>query len=179
MKIRFTDKGDMEVLLENDLERDIFPCIERDARALGEEWLSDSLSPDFDDPWFTNWQEWVQPEVQERFDEQLSSLNKFSKPVGEMLFIPQAHVEAWYGAVNQARIALETIFHFSEEEIPDNREELMSKVEQWAEDKQGGYQRFHFYGWFQEILLEGLVHFVRGGGQSRNGREQNDEPGND
>lgn len=162
MKIRFAEKGDMEVLLENDLEKEIFPCIERDARALGKEWLSDSLSPDFDDPWFSSWQEWIQPDVQEQFEGQLLSIKQFSQLKGDVLFVPHAHLEAWYGAVNQARFALETIFHFSEEELPEERDEIFSQIEQWPDDKQGGYQRYHFYTWFQEILLEGLSRFSSG-----------------
>ena len=162
MKVRFNETGDMEVLLENDLEREIFPCIERDARALGEEWLSDSMGPDFDEDWFTNWNEWIQPEVQSAYNAQLMSVRQFGTAKDNIVFVPSSHVEFWFGAVNQARMALEAIYHFSEENIPEEREDAMAYVEQWAEDKQGGYQRSHFYAWFQEILLEGMKHFSFG-----------------
>lgn len=158
MKIRFTTTGDFEILLENDLEREIFPCIIRDARALGEEWASDSLGPDFDDEWFPGWQEWVQPEVQETFSAQLDSIKRYNKISENVMNIPAQYLESWYGAVNQARMVLESIFRFSEEELPDSYEEVMSvNAGQWPEDKLSAYQRMHFYTWFQEILLDGLI----------------------
>lgn len=163
MKIRFNDEGDMEVLIETDLEKEIFPCIERDARVLGEEWLSDSMGPDFDEEWFANWQEWIQPEIQDAYNMQLSAIRKFGKIKDNVAFVPRMFVELWYGAVNQARMALEEIYGFTEENIPEDREEAMSYVVQWSEDKQGAYQRSHFYTWLQEILLEGMIHFPQGG----------------
>ena len=157
MKIRFTDKGDFEILLENALEKDIFPCIIRDARALGEEWVSDSLGPDFDDEWFPGWQEWVQPELQDAFSGQLDAIRQYCKPRDNELHIPARHLEDWYGAVNQARLVLENIFHFADEDLPDSFEEVIANnAEQWPEEKQSAYQRIHFYAWFQEILLDGL-----------------------
>ncbi len=162
MKIRFTEKGDMEIRLEGELEREVFPCIVRDARSLGEEWLSDSLGPDFDDAWFGEWQEWVQPEVQEAFNAELDSLKRFGQPKNDLIFVPANQVEKWYGAVNQARMALEAIFHFSEEELEGDDEELAVRMEQWPLEKQGSFQRAHFYAWFQQILLEGLSHFAPG-----------------
>lgn len=161
MKIRFSVEGDCEILIENDLEKEIFPCIVRDARSLGREWMSDSLGPDFEDEWFPCWQEWVQPELQEAFSSQLNSVTNHRKGAENVITIPANELELWYGAVNQARIVLDDIFHFFDEDLSDNFDEVMSDYAgQWEEEKQAAYQRMHFYAWFQEIMLEGMMQFA-------------------
>lgn len=161
MKIRFTTEGDCEILIENDMEKEIFPCIIRDARSQGREWMSDSLGPDFEDEWFPCWQEWVQPEVQQAFSAQLESVNKRRKDVNNVIRIPAKELELWYGAVNQARMVLDDIFHFLDDDLSDDFDEVMSDYAgQWEAEKQGAYHRMHFYAWFQEIMLEGMMQFA-------------------
>ena len=158
MKIRFTPEWHLEVLLENPLEHEIWPCLVNDARCLGEDSLSDSLGPDFEDESFENWQEWIQPEVEACFQEQLRSIQKFTKKIEDnVFFVPNKQVFSWYGAINQARFALESIFQFSRDEIPSDPEERDLFIENWPLEKQASYQRYSFYSWFQEVILENMM----------------------
>lgn len=178
MKMRFTDSGDLEILLEHKLERDIWSCIIADAEFLGNEWLSDSLSPTFDDPWFEEWQEWVQPEIQTTYTAQLNALKTQAHPKDKIIFVLNKNIPLWFGAVNQARHALEMVFLFSEEEIPEEEEKRAEYMQHWGQEKQAAFQRSHFYIWFQEILLEGMSSFAPWNRKKDNNISLSDPPDN-
>lgn len=66
------------------------------------------------------------------------------------LLIPAAHVEPWYGALNQARLAIESVHGFAGQD-PEDRE-----FDQWPPEKQFIFWQFRVYGALQEGLLASM-----------------------
>lgn len=62
--------------------------------------------------------------------------------------IPAAHVEPWYGALNQARLAIESVHSF-EGKLPG-----LAELQQWEPARQAAYWHSKFYGSIQQVLLD-------------------------
>lgn len=92
-----------------------------------------------------DWREFVQPDLADQFNRQLVDVAEDlanARP-GEALFIGPDRVDAWYGSLNQARLALEEEHEFSDEDLDSmDPERASARI------------RFHFYGMLQELMLE-------------------------
>ena len=66
---------------------------------------------------------------------------------GFMIEIPAGHVDAWYGALNQARLAIESRHRFS------SRRVAPSEVEEMPPDKQLAFWQWITFAATQEALL--------------------------
>lgn len=64
------------------------------------------------------------------------------------IFIPRAHVEPWYGALNQARLALESIHGFSAR--------LLDEADDWPVEMKFAFWQYRIYSAFQEGLLTSM-----------------------
>ena len=99
----------------------------------------------------SEWDEYVVPDLTVSFDQQSSyvaAVVKDARKKGQSaIFIKPIQAEKWYGAVNQARLALEARYKLSElEDFEDGAEELRS-----------AYYRDRFYLILQSMLLEYVI----------------------
>ena len=68
---------------------------------------------------------------------------------GGTLFIKREDAEAWYGALNQARLGLEARFQFGPSEVV-----VVEDLAGFSEEKVGGFFRMRFYTRLQGLLLD-------------------------
>ena len=101
-----------------------------------------------------DWQEFVVPDLRESFNDELNqvaaaieSAAYHAKDEAGALWITPADAFAWYSALNQARLALEEIFHFGPSETL-NPKSLPTPSARSA------YLRCKFYSAIQGLLLE-------------------------
>ena|SRR5205814_172477 len=101
------------------------------------------------------WKLYVVPELRRLFQsanetvrQDLRQLHTAKKPFANCtLRIPLAHADAWLSALNQARLAIATTYHFSERELCDHyRSPLGSR-------RDLGLFQVNFYGFLQEFIL--------------------------
>lgn len=97
------------------------------------------------------WEDIVVPELDETFSGQLKlvaqAIQKAKKEDAEEVVISKEESESWYGALNQARLGIESKYHFGQN---DELEE--SEIED--PETAGAYLRGGFYGAMQQLLLE-------------------------
>ena len=106
----------------------------------------------------SEWNELVVPELEELFNDQLHKVRtrieaaqqEASSPSGGTLFILREEGGDWYGALNQARMALESRYQFGESED-------LGAVEEFPPPKRSAYIRNQFYRALQSVLLEHLI----------------------
>ena len=95
------------------------------------------------------WEDIVVPDLETYFSAQLKTVLesiKTGRSDGEVI-ISKEHSEAWYGSLNQARLGLEKIYHFGQEnELKPNdlKDEKTFKA----------HLRGRFYAAVQDLLLE-------------------------
>lgn len=72
-----------------------------------------------------DWQDYVVPDLREIFDEQvlevanaIESAMLAAESGPGSIWITRGNADAWYGALNQARMAIEKLHHFCSREIP-------------------------------------------------------------
>ena len=101
-----------------------------------------------------DWKELILPDLQQSFDHQVQSVNREIKLArsenaeqGE-IHITSENLEPWYGALNQARIALENEHQISQYNDIKELEEVLE------DDIQVAFIKYHFYTVLQEHLLE-------------------------
>lgn len=100
-----------------------------------------------------DWNEWVVPELEEGFESELafvkmtieSARHEASGALGPIWIIPR-EAQRWYGALNQARMALEARYHFGPSDGID--------FEKLSSEKRGAFMRSQFYCALQSALLE-------------------------
>ena len=103
-----------------------------------------------------DWSEWVVPELEEGFEAELGHVkmvietarSEASGGVGPLWIIPR-EAQRWYGALNQARLALEAIHHFGPSDGID--------PDKLATEKRGAFMRSQFYCALQSALLERVM----------------------
>jgi len=103
-----------------------------------------------------DWSEWVVPELEEGFEAELGHVkmvietarSEASGGVGPLWIIPR-EAQRWYGALNQARLALEAIHHFGPSDGID--------PDKLAPEKRGAFMRSQFYCALQSALLERVM----------------------
>jgi len=103
-----------------------------------------------------DWREFVAPELRSMFDSQLATVEAAVEAAATAadhgagsLAIPRTAAEAWYGALNQARLALEERHHFHDH--PALAPEAMPPR------RQAAWFRAQFYLAVQGILLDHVL----------------------
>lgn len=157
MKIEPTLEGGLRVDVESPLDWHVLMAIVHDARG-AEKDLADRLGGLIDeDSGAEDWQEFVVPELRDGFDGQLravaeaigSAMNESTEGVGSIR-IKRAEGSIWYGALNQARLALEDLHHLSGEMPADLSEE---QALEWR----SASARSYLYGKIQHFLFELVI----------------------
>ena len=138
--------GGLRIEPESALEWDVLRCISYDAVAHD---LARQLGDGFDEP-AGDWQEFVLPELEDTFSGQLQivreAIEQAAKDDGHLDLLPE-DADDWYGALNQARLAIEERFHFALGELrPDD-----------AAERRSAYYRAQFYLDLQQLLLERVM----------------------
>ncbi len=148
MKIAPTLEGGLRIDIETPLDWMVLRCIPYDARG-DTGTLAAKLGALMDgDPEAEDWRELIVPDLQTEFDTQLSTVESSLRQAGDdespaELFIVKDEAERWYGALNQARLALQERYAFAETEPA-----AMSPGERSA------WFRSQFYLHVQSLLLD-------------------------
>ncbi len=148
MNIFPTLDGGLRLEIETTMDWQILMAISLDA----ENDLAGELSELMDEE--SMWDEIIAPELQSHFSSQLEHVLKVVRECRERsagedlaeLHIPKEDGEIWYGALNQARLALEEKYQFDSCEV-ENFEEL-------GEAMKHAFFRNRFYNQIQGLLLE-------------------------
>jgi hypothetical protein len=103
-----------------------------------------------------DWEEFVAPDIRSQFSDQIdhvsraiSSASKDEEYAGSV-FITREDASQWYGALNQARMTLEQIYHLSE--LGDFV--ALDDLGAIGDEKRSAVIRGHFYSTFQCLLIE-------------------------
>ncbi len=148
MKIAPTLEGGLRIDIETPLDWMVLRCIPYDARDDAGT-LAEKLGALMDgDTEAEDWRELVVPDLQTEFDSQLFTVENSLQKAGDdegpaELFILKDEAERWYGALNQARLALEERYAF-----PDTEPAAMNPGERSA------WFRSQFYLHVQSMLLD-------------------------
>ena len=162
MKLMPTIEGGLRIEIETPTDWLVLEQIAHDALDGGDDRLPQRLGALMDEQ--SDWEEVVIPELKSFFNGQIScvtagvqrgqadvELGK-EEASGEV-FITKEEADDWYGALNQARLALEARFKFGEsEEIED-----LKDLEDFSDAKRSAFVRNHFYNALQGVLLEYIL----------------------
>lgn len=147
MKVAPTLDKRLRIDVESEVDRMILQAVIADARGEGGG-LAGRLAGGMPDELAADWNEFVLPGLGEDFDGQLGVVEQAIAGLegeGE-IYITADDAEAWFGALNQARLALEESHHLSEvgdEEMPP--------------PLRTAWYRSQFYQMVQGMLLEFLM----------------------
>lgn len=148
MRAAPTLDGRVRIDPESDLDLMVLRSVLLDAKS-GADGFAGRLVEGMDESLAEDWEEFVLPELAETFDGQLRTVSAALEDAapGEPVYVGKEDAEAWYGALNQARLALEAGHRCSEyrglEELEDADGELRSAC-----------IRSNFYMALQSLLLE-------------------------
>ena len=147
LRIDAEDPGDWEVLR----------CIVLDARGRPVDLASRLGRLIGDEPEPGDWEEFVVPDLRVEFDGQLqlvkraieAAVAESGPETGGSVAISRDDAELWFGALNQARLALEEVYRFSATvgEEPDRSDT----------GRRSAYFRSQFYSAVQELLLQFVI----------------------
>ena len=151
-----TLEGGLRIEVETATDWLVLEQIAPDALEGGGEDLPARLSALMDEG--SEWDEMVVPELEDFFTGQLRTVRdtihaaqQESTDAAEgQFFITQAEGAQWYGALNQARIALETHYQFG----PGQE---LTEVESFPAPKRSAFIRSQFYCALQSVLLEHVL----------------------
>ena len=160
MTIMPTMEGGLRLGIEEPREWGNLEQIAADALGDGDSKLAERLGALMDEE--SDWEEVVIPELRVYFSEQLGTVTRAVREaqqeareepdedgeIGE-IFIKRNEAEAWYGALNQARLALESRFRFGPSD-----DLTMEGVQGFTQDKLEGFVRMRFYTGLQGVLLD-------------------------
>ena len=144
MNIVPTIEGGLAIELSSEVDWEVLEMIIRDVGRPGH--LAESLAGLMDDN--SDWEDYVLPDLKSVFDGQAKYVAAALKDARDrneqVVFVNPKQGEQWYGAVNQARMALEARYQLdSIEDYEDAPEELRS-----------AYFRGRFYCMLQTMLLD-------------------------
>jgi hypothetical protein len=154
-----TLEGGLRIDVETALDWLVLEQITPDALQGGSEKLPERLGALMDDE--SEWDELVIPELTVFFSGQLrkvaeaireaqhAAAEREATPEGE-LFIGRAEGPEWYGALNQARLALETRYKFGPAQG-------VSGIASFSASKRSAFIRSQFYCALQSVLLEHVL----------------------
>lgn len=151
MKVGPTLQGGLRIDVENSLDWMVLRCIPYDARGGGID-LADRVSaPMAKDKGIDDWREFVVPELQDGFNSQLETIEKALAGTADddepgQVFITKEEAELWYGGLNQARLALEDRYGFSDEDPAT-----------MTPGKRSAWFRSQFYLHVQSVLLDHVM----------------------
>ena len=156
MKVVPTLEGGLRIEVGTTTDWLVLEQIVPDALKTEKESLPSRLSALMDEA--SEWDEMVVPELTELFEEQLSCVRETvhearngSEDSGSShLFISQEEGPIWYGALNQARIALESHYKFG----PSQE---VAEVESFPAPKRAAFIRSQFYSALQSVLLDHVI----------------------
>lgn len=107
-----------------------------------------------------DWSEYVVPDLHTQFTEQIihvslaiSTADRDLNLIGS-LFIPHDEADIWYGAINQARISLESQYAISNY---DKEEEGLDDISEERHELRNALIRYHFYTHLQYMLLKYII----------------------
>ena len=156
MKIYPTVMGGLRIDVECEADWQLLNMIILDASSC-DRGLADRLADAIgDEQVAADWSEWVVPELEEGFAAELAYVKMVIKTarseargeVGPLWIIPR-EAQRWYGALNQARLALEARHHFGPGEGVD--------IESLPMEKRGAFMRSQFYCALQSALLDHVL----------------------
>lgn len=154
-----TLEGGLRIDVESATDWLVLEQIPSDALTGGPDLLPERLGTLMDDK--ANWDDLVIPELKEFFSGQLllvaDAITEAQReaetaggaPEGQV-FIARSEGDEWYGALNQARLALEAHFQFgpmAEVEMPET----------FSDIKRSAFIRSQFYCALQSVLLEHVL----------------------
>lgn len=147
MKAAPTLDGRIRLDLEDAIDLAVLRAIIADARGRDDD-LAGRLAAGMDAGVADDWADYVLPELRESFDGQLAAIATALSEVapGGALFITRDDAEAWFGGLNQARLALEARFGLAAADEGSLKGEARS----------AGI-RSHFYQMLQGLLLHFLM----------------------
>ncbi len=156
MKVVPTLEGGLQIEVEASIDWLALERIAADALDGGEEKLPARLGALMDED--SEWDDLVVPELEDLFNGQLQKVRDSVEaaqqeapgPSGGTLFIMKEEAADWYGALNQARLALESRYQLEGGEEGDT-------MEQFPPPKRSAYIRSQFYRALQSVLLEHLL----------------------
>lgn len=153
MKIVPTLEGGLSILPESEID---WAVLERVAVDIGRPaHLAESLSGLMDEE--SEWEQWVVPDLKDGFERQRLYVEKVVRQQREKadgnVTIRLADAECWYGAFNQARIALQARYRLDELDELDLSEGLGGLDPELVE----AYFRDRFYASLQSLLLEFVI----------------------
>ncbi len=156
MKIGPTLDGGLRIDADNARDWDVLRMIVPDAVARDGDLASHLGGLMRNDEPDNDWQDFVVPELRSLFDSQLSTVATAVEQAATAadnhagsLLVPRAAAEVWYGALNQARLALEERHHFHEN--PSAAPESMPP------GRRSAWFRCQFYLTVQAILLDHVL----------------------
>ena len=138
-----TVEGGLKLIPENSDDWNVLSAIALDAN----EDLAKRLGGLMDEE--SMWEDIVVPDLELHFGSQLEEVLqaiKAGREEDEVIISPEKS-EAWYGALNQARLGLEKKYYFGPDE--DVVVEELSSV-----DEKAAYRRGRFYSAVQSLLIE-------------------------
>tara|TARA_B100000809_G_scaffold256984_1_gene297806 strand:+ start:304 stop:786 length:483 start_codon:yes stop_codon:yes gene_type:complete len=159
MRVMPTLEGGLRIDVETATDWLVLEQIAPDALQGGSEKLPSRLSALMDDE--SEWDEMVIPELKEFFNGQLRKVAdtvqaaqskgdpEAESPEGEV-FIEREDGLEWYGALNQARLALESRYQFGPAQE-------VSELEAFPAPKRSAFIRSQFYCALQSLLLEHVL----------------------
>jgi hypothetical protein len=143
LRIDIEDDGDWKVLMG--ITHDALACDESLGRRMGNLITDEEVAPD--------WEEYIIPDLEESFQGELSHVATAVAAArlecgggAGPLWIKRDDAGAWYGALNQARLALEEIHHFGP------GEKLNPAA--LSAGSRNAFLRSQFYCAVQSLLLE-------------------------
>ena len=155
-------EGGLRLAIETALEWEHLEQIPMDAMGDedGDGKLAERLGALMDEA--SDWEDVVIPELRVYFSEQLGLV---ARAVGEArkhavdepdeegelgkIYIKRSEAEAWYGALNQARLALESRYRFGAAE-----QFVVEEFSGFPQDKLRGFLRMRLYSGLQMMLLD-------------------------
>lgn len=157
MNVLPTLEGGLRLEMENAMDWRMLEHIVVDAVGDGGK-LPERLGALMDEA--SDWEEVVVPELRLLFSGQVAVVARILREArddggddGEggtgAVFITRDDAEAWYGALNQARLGLEARFRFGPSEIM-----AVEDLASFSEEKVGGFFRMRFYTRLQGLLLD-------------------------
>ena len=161
MKIHVEGGQFIQLHIEHPAEWPLLDQIAADAIGVESDWLPDRMAGLMKDD--EDWQEHVIPDLADHFSSQVdlvaasiqlasSNTNYSVEDYQAMLVIKREDADAWHGALNQARLALESQFRLSEIDGSVAEETLSHEV-------QSALTRSSVYLWLQGNILQYLMSF--------------------
>lgn len=148
MKAAPTLDGRVRIDPESELDLLVLRTIVPDAQGSSQE-LAARVGRGMDRDASKDWCDFVKPDLEDQFNRQISEVAGMllEAETNMPIFIGRDEVDAWYGALNQARLALQEQHGFGPEE----------KVESMDQERAAAQIRSHFYQVLQSLLLDVLM----------------------